>query len=72
VEFIPLFAVCLGTFLNNTKKRIFKSINTIIIVLLIALCQFQTYQYRYNFIHWEEMTKEKYWDVFLKLKKQNY
>jgi len=38
-----------------------------LIVLFMILCQVQTYQYRYYIIHWENMTKEKYWDVFLQL-----
>lgn len=44
------------------------------IILLIAVCQIQTYQYRYYFIHWEKMDKEHYWNVFLRidlLNKQN-
>lgn len=36
-----------------------------VVVLLILFCQFQTYQYRYMVIHWDNMTKERYWDVFL-------
>ena len=64
VEFIPLFMLSLALFLNQLKgtKRII-AINSI--VLLIAVCQLQSYQYRFYEIHYSEMTKEKYWDVFL-------
>ena len=37
------------------------------IVLLIAVCQLQTYQYRYYFIHWSNMDKEHYWRVFMRV-----
>lgn len=69
VEYLPLFAILLGVLLENTKRGLLKITLPILIFLLIALCQFQTYQYRYYIIHWEEMTKEKYWDVFLSMKK---
>ena len=36
-----------------------------LIVLLIVVCQIQSYQYRYYEIHYSEMTQVKYWDVFL-------
>jgi putative copper export protein len=65
VEYIPLFAILLGTAIHKIK-RYKKSFHTVII-LLIVLCQIQTYQYRYLQIHWSDMTKEKYWDVFLRI-----
>ncbi len=70
VEFIPLFAIALGFLLQSLQKAAKISIN-VVLVLLIVLCQLQTYQYRYYIIHWENMTKEKYWDVFLKLDKKS-
>ena len=38
-----------------------------VLFALIILCQIQTYQYRYTLIHWSDMTREKYWDVFLRV-----
>jgi hypothetical protein len=35
--------------------------------LLMFVCQIQTYQYRYGEIHWSEMTKDRYWNVFLRI-----
>lgn len=64
VEFIPIFMLSLGIFLENCKP-IHKKISFGLIVLLIAVCQVQSYQYRYYEIHYSEMNKEKYWDVFL-------
>ena len=34
--------------------------------LLVALNIFQTHQYKKSLIHWDSMTKEAYWAVFLK------
>ena len=64
VEFIPLFMLPLALFLNQLKghKKIFALES---VVLLIVVCQIQSYQYRYYEIHYSEMTQEKYWDVFL-------
>jgi hypothetical protein len=67
LEYIPFFAILLGMSLNSIKTRwLFKSFVSVIF-LLIVVCQIQTYQYRYYYIHWENMTKEKYWDVFLRV-----
>lgn len=71
VEFLSLFAVLMGLFLQNTRNKIARIATTVGIILLIALCQVQTYQYRYYIIHWEDMNKEKYWNVFLKLDKKD-
>lgn len=69
VEFIPLFMVLLAIALSKTKKKSLKISLITAIVLLTLICQIQTYQYRYYQIHWSEMTKEKYWDVFLRIDK---
>lgn len=37
------------------------------IILLILICQIQTYQYRHFYIHGEKMDKEHYWRVFLRV-----
>ena len=63
VEYLPVFGLLLALLLNRYKRFFLK----IILVMLIAFCQFQTYQYRYYLIHWEDMTREKYFNVFLKL-----
>ena len=66
VEYIPLFMILLAMALNQINlKWLFNSL----IVILIIICQVQTYQYRYNIIHWSEMTKEKYWNIFLRIDK---
>lgn len=69
LEYLPLFAILLGTALQNIKKPVTKRLYISLIFALVLLCQVQTYQYRYYQIHWEDMTKEKYWDVFLRMDK---
>lgn len=69
VEYLPLFAMLLAFLLQELKTKIYRTVFIPLLFLLIALCQFQTYQYRYYLIHWENMTQEKYWDVFLSMKK---
>ncbi|MCB9335982.1 MAG: hypothetical protein H6586_07525 [Flavobacteriales bacterium] len=71
VEFIPLFMILLGISVKKIQQKIPKYIHTSLIIILIVVCQIQTYQYRYFFIHWSGMTKERYWEVFLKTDK-NY
>lgn len=69
VEFIPLFMVLLAIALENIKIKWRKVTFVSTIILLILICQIQTYQYRYNVIHWSEMNREKYWEVFLRIDK---
>ena len=67
VDFIPFFAILLGTALfsvNSTTPRIAL---ISLLTIVIALCQIQMFQYRYYFIHYENMDMEKYWDVFLRI-----
>lgn len=70
IEYLPFFAILLALFTQSIwgfmwRKRLWLSF----VFLLVIVCQLQTYQYRRGQIHWSEMTKEKYWDVFLGWKK---
>lgn len=67
VEYIPLFGLLLALVLQDLNKLWVKGIFITLTIACLALNQLQTYQYRYQIIHWEDMTKEKYWDIFLKL-----
>ena len=69
LEYIPLFAFLLGLALENIRDRWIRRSYFGVIFLLIVVCQIQTYQYRYYKIHWCDMTKEKYWNVFLRIDK---
>jgi len=68
VEFIPFFMILLGLLLHFLDSKIKKWLVCSLLFFLVLICQIQTFQYRYNVIHWSEMTQEKYWDVFLKIR----
>ncbi|MCB0735301.1 MAG: hypothetical protein KDC76_12010, partial [Bacteroidetes bacterium] len=62
IFFIPLgLLIDKGIQLSGIKRLL--GISTL--VVFTALCQFQTYQYRRMVIHWDQMNKTWYWDVFL-------
>jgi hypothetical protein len=67
LEYIPFVAIPMGTMLQQIKTKGQRIIFIGLITIFIVFCQIQTYQYRYYQIHWEDMTKEKYWDVFLRI-----
>ena len=67
IEFIPVFMILLAIALQYSRSIKVKVSLVSIIAVLILLCQIQTYQYRYYKIHWSDMTKELYWEEFLRL-----
>lgn len=67
VEFLPFFAIGLALLLQQKQSAI-KVLSRSLVVICLVLCQIQVYQYRYYLIHWENMTQERYWEVFLKTK----
>jgi len=70
VEYIAVFMILLGTLIERVSRKWIRNIFIVSILALIVICQIQTYQYRYYLIHWSEMTKEKYWDVFMRIGKE--
>ena len=67
VDQLPFFMLLMAFALHGIRGAVVKYGAIALLFSLTALCQLQTYQYRYYLIHWSEMTKEKYWDVFLQL-----
>ncbi len=67
VDYLPFFIILTGLTYIYLLKRVYRLLFTSLLFVIIILCQIQTYQYRYNQIHWEEMNREKYWDVFLRI-----
>jgi hypothetical protein len=67
IEFYPFFAIMLATSIHEIKNRTREKIFLSLIVILLLFCQIQTYQYRRMQIHWSDMNKEKYWDVFMRI-----
>jgi hypothetical protein len=62
IFFIIPFAYLIEHLLIKIPKTVYAGI-----VCILLFCQIQTYQYRYYYIHWDEMNKEKYWKVFLRV-----
>ncbi|MFC5270123.1 hypothetical protein [Adhaeribacter terreus] len=62
---IPLAAICCYAF--QVRNYFIKIPIITLVVLLVGLNLFQSYQYTLTIIHWEAMTKEYYWKVFGKL-----
>ncbi len=69
IEFYSFFAILLATAIQEIVNSNFKKIFLGLIVLVILVCQVQTYQYRRMQIHWSDMNKEKYWEVFMRIDK---
>ena len=65
IEYFPIFFIPFAMMLNGLKN-IPRNIILVLSFLMIPLNLIQSYQYRYSVIHWIEMDKEKYWQVFLK------
>lgn len=68
VDYLAVFAIPYALLLQNISKR-FKPYLMTITIALIVLCQIQSYQYRYYIIHYSDMTKQLYWENFMKLNK---
>lgn len=66
VEYLPLLmlplALCLNKSIGLKRLVLIGSI-----LAFVAVCQIQTYQYRYYQIHWEDNSKESYWSNFLRI-----
>lgn len=69
LEYLAFFFIPLAIMLNNVPSKSFKKGLISFSIILVLFCQFQIYQFRYGMIHWEDMNKEKYWEVFMKIKK---
>jgi len=69
VDFYPIFCIPLGILIGK-----FHSYRKILVLLLLIPTIFvnviQTYQYKAFILHWQDMNKEKYWNVFLKTDEQ--
>lgn len=67
VEFISIFMILLALVLQKIQSVILRKIYIFAIMFMIVLCQFQTYLYRYEIIHWSDMNKESYWNSYLEI-----
>ena len=69
IDYYVFAALLLGLAYKTFEKRSMKIIYTLLLILPTLLCVAQTYQYRYDIIHWDNMDSEKYWNVFLNFDK---
>jgi len=69
IDFYVFFTLMLAIAIQEIKNSKLKTLFISSIVLLVLVCQIQTYQYRRMQIHWSDMNKEKYWDVFMRIDK---
>jgi hypothetical protein len=65
IDFLLIFFIPLGVFLSEAKRYMVISV-IILSSITIPLNIIQTYQYKEYILHWDYMTKKKYWKVFLK------
>jgi hypothetical protein len=68
IDSYPVLALSFAVFVKWTlsQKKIVKLISNTIIILLILLNLFQTWQYYGGDIHHDAMTKKAYWKIFIK------
>jgi hypothetical protein len=66
IEYFPLFAILLLLSFRLIKNRKWKYIFIGICFCSLLFNQVQAYQYRNFILHWEHMSRYKYWRVFLK------
>jgi hypothetical protein len=71
IDIYPLMALCLGAFLYyiHHSGALKKWVVYTVMILLLLLNLFQTAQAKWNTIHFDSMTKDAYWDAFLRLTK---
>lgn len=68
IETYGVLAIPLAAFLAHISKLplLKRSVLGIILVILLVLNQIQMGQYRTSLLHWDSMTKEAYFSIFLK------
>ena len=68
IDSYAIFALPMASFINLffTKSKLIFTILILILILLISLNQFQTFQRRNGIIHWDKMTAKAYAKIFFK------
>jgi len=64
IEYFPFFMIMLGIFMQRARLSTWIKVAMIILVLV---CQIQTFQYRYGYLHYDSLTKDLYWNSFLRI-----
>jgi len=70
IDSYAIMSIPLAAFLDWVAKRklIIKISSYSVFTIFLLLGLFTNFQYYYGAIHWDSMTKEAYWDSFLKAK----
>ena len=66
IEFFPVFAIGIAAAIQFSPKVLSKTVVPIIGVGLISIQLIQTYQYNKHIIPFDNMTEEKFWNLFLR------
>ncbi len=68
INLYPLLSIPLAGFIQwiLEKKWLIRTGFKLVVMAGIALSCFQSYQFAYGVLHWSGMTKEAYWDAFLR------
>lgn len=66
VDYYPFYALLLGILLMEVKNSIVKTLVFALPVLCLVICIIQTIQYDKFIFSYGNMTKQRYWNVFLK------
>ncbi len=66
IDFYPFFAILLGLAFKGLRKKYLRVILGLLCFGALVLNQIQSYQYEHYILHWHDMDKEKYWEIFLK------
>ena len=65
IDYYGVFFILIALLINDIPK-ILKTGIVLLSVLTIPVNLIQSYQYKNFILHWTDMNKEKYWEVFLK------
>ncbi len=65
IDYYGIFFILFAILLNESSV-VFKIIILFFSILTIPVNLIQSYQYKSYILHWTDMNKEKYWEVFLK------
>ena len=68
MDFMPIIILLIALSLNKTKF-VLRALFYTLSVLTIPLNIIQNYQYSSGIMHWDTMTHDKYWQIFLKTNK---
>lgn len=66
VEFIPVFCIGLAFLIQNGAGRINRSFIVLAALFFTVLQLVQTYQYQKQILPYDEITKTKYWNLFMR------